>query len=208
MLKIENLELQAGEFHGDETGAATLRIADPSDGGVELKGKFKFENVGTATVAAVGVAGTVTAAVEDINLNDHGDASPKGMKLTLKADIVREYTVAAGTSTIVTGFDAVDAVERVDGVAVASVAIANGKNVTVTSAAEAGKLTLKLKGVIAATGWVANDDVAMPTDKLTLEAGETSAKDVHVDILSNLRVNPGNKPNLTHFSVRGAKLHF
>jgi hypothetical protein len=48
----------------------------------------------------------------------------------------------------------------------------------------------------------------MPTDKLTLEAGETSAKDVHIDILSNLRVNPGNKPNLTHFSVRGAKLHF
>jgi hypothetical protein len=84
------------------------------------------------------------------------------MKLTLKADIVREYTVAAGTSTIVTGFDAVDAVERVDGVAVASVAIANGKNVTVTSAAEAGKLTLKLKGVLAAIGWAANDDVAMP----------------------------------------------
>lgn len=206
MLKIEKLDLQAGEFHGDETGAATLRIADPSDGGVELKGKFKFENVGTATVAAVGVAGTVTAAVEDIDLTNH--VATDGMQLTLKADIVREYTVAAGTSTIITGFDAVDAVERVDGVAVASVAIANGKNVTVTSAAEAGKLTLKLKGVLAATGWVANDDVAMPTDKLTLETGETSAKDVHVDILSNLRVNPGNKPNLTHLSVRGAKLHF
>lgn len=206
MLKIEKLDLQAGEFHGDETGAATLRIADPSDGGVELKGKFKFENVGAATVAAVGVAGTVTAAVEDIDLTNH--VATDGMQLTLKADIVREYTVAAGTSTIVTGFDAVDAVERVDGVAVASVAIANGKNVTVTSAAEAGKLTLKLKGVLAATGWVANDDVAMPTDKLTLEAGETSAKDVHINILSNLRVNPGNKPNLTHLSVRGAKLHF
>lgn len=203
MLKIEKVELQAGEFFGNETGAATLRVADPEDGGIELNGIFKFEHAGVGTVAAVGVAGTVAADIEDINLNDHGDSTPKGMKLTLKADIVRTYTVAAGTSTIVTGFDAVDAVERVDGVAVASVAIADGNNVTVTSAAEAGKLTLKLKGVLAAIGWAADDNVAMPTDKLTLDKG-----DVHIDMLCNV-VNPvGLKPNLTSLTIHGSKIHF
>lgn len=201
MLKIEKVELQAGEFHGDETGAATLRIANPESGGVELKGNFKFEHAGTATVAAIGVAGTVAANVTNIDLTNH--VATDGMQLTLKADIVREYDVAAGTSTIVTGFDAVDAVERVDGVAVASVAIANGKNVTVTSAAEAGKLTLKLKGVLAAIGWAANDDVAMPTDKLTLDAG-----DVHIDMLCNVVNPPCLKPNRTSLTVHGSKIHF
>lgn len=200
MLKIEKVELQAGEFHGDETGAATLRIADPEHGGVELKGNFKFEHAGTATVAAVGVAGTVAANVTGIDLTNH--VATDGMQLTLKADIIREYDVAAGSSTIVTGFDAVDAVERVDGVA-ATVSITAGKDVSVTSAAEAGKLTLKLKGVLAAIGWAANDDVAMPTDKLTLDAG-----DVHIDMLCNVVNPPCLKPNRTSLTVHGSKIHF
>ena len=197
MLKIEKLQPKDNAFTLEdhaEHGVATLVFDEAT-----FKGEYHLHEVGTATVAGVGVAAKVAAQQE---------ALPSAIALTLTKEVVHEYELSAGQTTIDTHLVLVtDAATKVGGTTASNVDSVSGGVVTLDNAA-ADKDTIKLKmNVLVATGAAADDDVAN-AETLKLEPGETSAQDVHINILSNLRVNPGAKPNLTHFSVRGAKLHF
>ena len=197
MLKIEKLQPKDNAFTLEdhaEHGVAELAFND-----VTFKGEYHLHEVGTATVAGVGVAAKVAAQKTSL---------PSAIVLTLTKEVVHEYKLSAGQTTIDTHLVLVtDAATKVGGTTASDVDSVSGGVVTLDNAA-ADKDTIKLKmNVLVATGAAADDDVAN-AETLKLEPGETSAQDVHINILSNLRVNPGAKPNLTHFSVRGAKLHF
>ena len=197
MLKIEKLQPKDNAFTLEdhaEHGVAELAFND-----VTFKGEYHLHEVGTATVAGVGVAAQVTAKKTSL---------PSAITLTLTKEVVHEYKLSAGQTTIDTHLVLVtDAATKVGGTTASDVDSVSGGVVTLDKAA-ADKDTIQLRmNVLVATGAAADDDVAN-AETLKLEPGETSAQDVHIDILSNLRVNPGAKPNLTHFSVRGAKLHF
>lgn len=197
MLKIEKLQPKDNAFTLEdhaEHGVATLVFDEAT-----FKGEYHLHEVGTATVAGVSVAAKVTAQQEVL---------PSAIALTLTKEVVHEYKLEAGQTTIDTHLVLVtDAATKVGGTTTCAVDSVSDGIVTLDKAA-ADKDTIQLKmNVLVANGVAADDDIAA-AQTLKLEAGETSAQDVHINVLSNLRVNPGAKPNLTHFSVRGAKLHF
>lgn len=202
MLKIEKLQPKDNVFTLEdhaEHGVALLKVKNES-----FTGEYHLHEVGTATVAGVGVAATISSALSGITLDN---APSTNINLTLTKKVVRSFAVEANQTTIeVPNLSLTAAVKVVnDSTSAATVSSVAEHSITIADATK-GNLVLELT-VLVATGVAADDDVAAG-QTLTLEAGETSAKDVHINILSNLRVNPGAKPNLTHFSVRGAKLHF
>lgn len=201
MLKIEKLQPKDNAFTLEdhaEHGVATLVFDDAT-----FKGEYHLHEVGTATVAGVGVAAKVGAQKTSL---------PSAIALTLTKKVTREYVLAEDQATIETGLT-LPAANVANAVKVAGTTAATVNAVTVAGVVTlAGDVhkdeTIKLEfNTLVAEGAAADDDVAN-AETLKLEPGETSAQDVHINILSNLRVNPGAKPNLTHFSVRGAKLHF
>lgn len=199
MLKIEKLQPKDNVFTLEdhaEHGVAELVFND-----VTFKGEYHLHEVGTATVAGVGVAAKVGAQKTSL---------PSAVVLTLTKKVVREVTVEVGDESISLPDLWIQSIDN------GTAGVAGSKAVTRTdehtlalgSAQEDTKEVYRLElTVLVATGAAADDDIAA-AETLKLEPGETSAQDVHINVLSNLRVNPGAKPNLTHFSVRGAKLHF
>lgn len=199
MLKIEKLQPKDNVFTLEdhaEHGVATLVFDEAT-----FKGEYHLHEVGTATVAGVGVAATVAAVQE---------ALPSAITLTLTKKVVREVTVEVGDETISLPDLWIQTIDNGTAGDAGSKAVSRTDEHTLAlaSAQTGDKEVYKLElTVLVATGVATDDDVAA-SETLKLEAGETSAKDVHINVLSNLRVNPGAKPNLTHFSVRGTKLHF
>lgn len=199
MLKIEKLQPKDNAFTLEdhaEHGVAELAFND-----VTFKGEYHLHEVGTATVAGVGVAAAVAAKKTSL---------PSAITLTLTKEVVHEYKLEADQTTIDTHLNLVEAnnAVKVGGTTASDVKSSTTAGIVTLDKAAADKDTIQLRmNVLVATGAAADDDVAN-AETLKLEPGETSAQDVHINILSNLRVNPGAKPNLTHFSVRGAKLHF
>lgn len=201
MLKIEKLQPKDNAFTLEdhaEHGVALLKVKNES-----FTGEYHLHEVGTATVAGVGVAAKRDAALSGITLDN---TALTNINLTLTKKVVRSFKVEASDSaqTIEVPDLWVTAVTKKSGTK--SVTFVDEHHLEVAAESPEETYVLELT-VLVATGVAADDDVASD-QTLTLEAGETSAQDVHINILSNLRVNPGTKPNLTHFSVRGAKLHF
>lgn len=202
MLKIEKLQPKDNVFtiedradHGD----ALLKVKNSS-----FTGEYHLHEAGTAAVVSAGVAAKRTEELTGITLDNEGTTN---INLTLTKKVVRTFKVEENQTTIKVPNLSLTAAEKidVDSTSAATVSSVDEHSITIASATK-GDLVLELT-VLVATGVATDDDVATG-ETLKLEAGETSAKDVHIDLLSNLRVNPGAKPNLTHFSVRGAKLHF
>lgn len=205
MLKIEKLDPKDNVFtfadHA-EHGEASLKVKTTA-----FAGEYHLHEAGTATVACISVANKVASPIDEINLKG-ADGANINVKLTKK--VVREVTVEVGDTAISLPDLWIESIDNGTAGDAGSKAVSrtNEHTLALASAQTGAKEVYRLElTVLVATGVAADDDVA-DGHLLTLEAGETSAKDVHFDILSNLRVNPGNKPNLTHLSVRGAKLHF
>lgn len=204
MLKIEKLQPKDNAFTLEdhaEHGVALLKVKN-----VSFTGEYHLHEVGTATVAGVGVAAKRDEALSGITLDNTASTN---INLTLTKKVVREVTVEKDATTISLPDLWIQSIDNGTAGAAGSQAVTFADEHTLNLADEqAAKEVYSLElTVLVATGVAADDNVAAG-QTLTLEAGETSAQDVHFDILSNLRVNPGAKPNLTHFSVRGAKLHF
>lgn len=202
MLKIENLDPKDNVFtfadHA-EHGEAALKVKTTI-----FAGEYHLHEAGTATVACISVANKVASPIDEINLKGDDGAN---INVTLTKKVSRSFAVEAGQTTIAVPDLSLTAAVKIAGDSTSAATVSSTAEHAITIAnATKGNLALEL-AVLVATGVAADDDVAAG-HLLTLEAGETPAKDVHFDILSNLRVNPGNKPNLTHLSVRGAKLHF
>lgn len=202
MLKIEKLDPKDNVFtfadHA-EHGEASLKVKTTA-----FAGEYHLHEAGTATVACISVANKVASQIDEINLKGADGAN---INVTLTKKVARSFAVEAGQTTIAVPDLSLTAAAKIAGDSTSAATVSSTAEHAITIAnATKGDLALELT-VLVATGVAADDDIA-DGHLLTLEAGETPAKDVHFDILSNLRVNPGNKPNLTHLSVRGAKLHF
>ena len=200
MLKIEKLQPKDNVFtlaDGADHGEALLKVKNE-----DFTGEYHMHEAGTATVAAISCAAKRTAAISGITLD--GEASTNiNVKLTKK--VVRGFKVEASDSaqTIEVPDLWVTAVTKKSGTK--SVTLVDEHHLQV--AAESPKETYVLElTVLVATGVASDEDIATT---LTLDAGTNpTAQDVHVDMLCNVRVNPACKPNLSSFTVTGAKLHF
>ena len=207
MLKIEKLQPKDNVFtlaDGADHGDALLMVKDQP-----FKGEYHMHEAGTATVAAISCAAKRAAAISAITLGDVAD----NINVSLTKKVTREYVLAEDQATIETGFT-LPAANVANAVKVAGTTAATVSAVTVAGVVTlAGDVhkdeTIKLElNTLVATGFATDDNVASG-QTLTLDAGANpTAQDVHIDMLCNVRVNPACKPNLTHFSVRGAKLHF
>lgn len=203
MLKIEKLQPKDNVFtlaDGADHGDALLKVKNEA-----FTGEYHMHEAGTATVAAISCAAKCDEAISGITLDD---APTTNINVKLTKKVVRNFAVEAGQTTIqVPDLSLTDATKIAgDSTSAATVSSTAEHAITIADATK-GNLALELT-VLVATGVAADDNIAA-AQTLTLDAGTNpTAQDVHFDMLCNVRINPACKPNLSSFTVTGAKLHF